>query len=157
MTAEGAPFWRLVETLDGAPAAMLEAALDASGLLQAWVTPDGVYLASRDGDETVWMPEAGEALTAASLRDVLRPADDAGELTAAVGRLLTRVRYGADVSAHPASVSPDGRWRHGELTGAASPRAESPKLLGAAAPAATASAAPSRSGTGCLTWWTTTS
>jgi hypothetical protein len=133
VTAEGAPFWRLVETLDGAPAAMIEAALDASGLLQAWVTPDGVYLASRDGDETVWMPEAGKALTAASLREVLRPADDAGELTDAVGRLLTRVRYGADVSAHPASVSPDGRWRHGELTGTASPRAESPKLLGAAA------------------------
>ena len=38
---------------------MLEAALDAAGLLQAWVTPDGVYLASRDGDETVWTPEAG--------------------------------------------------------------------------------------------------
>ena len=80
--------------------------------------------------------ERGEALAAASLRDVLRPADDAGELAAAVDRLLTRVAYGTDVSAHPVTVSPDGRWRHGELTGTASPRAESPKLLGAAARAA---------------------
>lgn len=136
VTAEGAPFWRLVETLDDAPVAMLEAALDAAGLLQAWVTPDGVYLASRDGDETVWAPGAGEMLAAASLRDVLRPADDAGELAAAVDRLLTRVAYGTDVSAHPVTVSPDGRWRHGELTGTASPRPESPKLLGAAARAA---------------------
>ena len=39
VSAEGAPFWRLVETLDDAPVAMLEAALDAAGLLQAWVYP----------------------------------------------------------------------------------------------------------------------
>jgi hypothetical protein len=39
VTADGAPFWRVVETLDGAPAAYLEAALDAAGLLQAWVAP----------------------------------------------------------------------------------------------------------------------
>jgi uncharacterized protein (TIGR02680 family) len=136
VTAEGAPFWRLVETLDDAPVAMLEAALDAAGLLQAWVTPDGVYLASRDGDETVWAPGAGEALAAASLRDVLRPADDAGELAAAVDSLLTRVEYGAGLSAHRVTVAPDGRWRQGELTGTASPHAESPKLLGAAARAA---------------------
>jgi DNA repair exonuclease SbcCD ATPase subunit len=136
VTAEGAPFWRLVETLDDAPVAMLEAALDAAGLLQAWATPDGVYLASRDGDETVWAPGAGEVLAATSLRDVLRPADDAGKLAAAVDRLLTRVAYSTDIAAHPVTVSPDGRWRHGELTGTASPRSESPKLLGAAARAA---------------------
>jgi hypothetical protein len=136
VTAEGAPFWRLVEILDDAPAAMLEATLDAAGLLQAWVTPDGVYLASRDGDETVWASGAGEVLAAASLRDVLRPADDAGRLAAAVDRLLVRVMYGTDVSAHPVTVAPDGRWRQGELTGTASPRVESPKLLGAAARAA---------------------
>jgi uncharacterized protein (TIGR02680 family) len=133
VTAEGAPFWRLVETLDDAPVAMLEAELDAAGLLQAWVTPNGAYLASRDGDETVWAPKADEVLTSASLRAVLRPADDAGELAAAVDRLLTRVAYGTDVSAHPVTVRPDGRWRHGELTGTASPHAEGPKLLGAAA------------------------
>jgi DNA-binding MarR family transcriptional regulator len=33
VTADGAPFWRLIETLDCAPAAQLEAALDAAGLL----------------------------------------------------------------------------------------------------------------------------
>jgi len=136
VTPEGAPFWRLVETLDGAPVAILEATLDAAGLLQAWATPDGVYLRSRDGDETVWSPGAEEVLAGASLRDVLQPADDAGNLTAAVDRLLTRVAYGMDIAAHPVTVSPDGRWRHGELTGTASPRQESPKLLGAASRAA---------------------
>jgi hypothetical protein len=115
---------------------MLEAALDAAGLLQAWVTPDGMYLASRDGDDIVWTPGTGEARATASLHDVLRPADDVGELATAVDRMLTRVGYGTDISAHPVTVNPDGQWRHGELTGKASTRPESPKLLGAAARAA---------------------
>ena len=71
-----------------------------------------------------------------SLRDVLRPADDAGELAGVVERLLARVAYDADFAAGAVAVSPDGRWRHGELTGKAAPLPESPKLLGAAARAA---------------------
>jgi hypothetical protein len=101
-----------------------------------WITPDAAYLNGRDGDETVWTTEASNASPASSLRDALRPADDAGELADVVDRLLTRVAYDTDVSTGAVAVSPDGRWRHGELTGTATPLPESPKLLGAAARAA---------------------
>ena len=94
VTSTGAPFWRLVEMIhdeaDGEPeavrakAARLEAALDAAGLLQAWVTPDGAYLADRDGNESVWVPASSTAIPSiigrSSLRSVLCPADDAGGL-----------------------------------------------------------------------------
>jgi hypothetical protein len=141
VTADGAPFWRLVETLNGsAPAAELEAALDAAGLLQAWVTPDAAYLASRDGHETVWSPPSnvpsGIPSTGATLRAVLRPADDSGDLAVVVGRLLNSVGFGADLAAGEVSLTADGRWRHGQLTGTAAPSPDGPKLLGAAARAA---------------------
>ena len=137
VTAAGAPFWRLVEMAGDAPAATIEAALDAAGMLQAWITPDATYLNSRDGNETVWTAEAGTGTPAGlSLRNVLRPADDAGELTDVVDRLLTHVAYGEDSLNGAVAVSPGGRWRNGELTGTAAPLLESPKLLGAAARAA---------------------
>ncbi len=50
--------------------------------------------------------------------------------------LLRRVAYGEEALTNPVAVSPDGRWRHGELAGTAAPLPESPKLLGAAARAA---------------------
>ena len=132
----GAPFWRLVETLDGAPAAQLEAALDAAGLLQAWVTPDGVYLASRDGSETVW-PQPSDATPAGTtLRAVLRPADDSVGLSGVIDRLLSSVGFGDDLGASVTAITADGRWRHGWLTGTAAPSPDGPRLLGAAARAA---------------------
>jgi hypothetical protein len=136
VTGDGAPFWRLVETLDGCPAAGLEAALDAAGLLQAWVTPDGVYLASRDGSETVWAVPSRPTATVPSLSTVLRPADDAGGLTAVIGRLLDSVVFGDEPGGNPAAVAPDGRWRHGQLAGTSAPSPDGPRLLGAAARAA---------------------
>jgi hypothetical protein len=152
----GAPLWRLVETVDGAPDAQLEAALDAAGLLQAWVTPDGVYLADRDGSETVWLSDrpvaASHAMsqsappTQSTLRQVLRPADDAADLAEVVDRLLTSVGYGDDLSgtgtgagtraSAGSAVSRDGRWRHGGLSGLAAPAPDGPRLLGATARAA---------------------
>jgi hypothetical protein len=136
VTADGASFWRLVETLDGAPVAQLEAALDAAGLLQAWVTPDGVYLASRDGSETVW-PQPSDATPAGTtLRAVLRPADDSARLSGVIDRLLSSVGFGDDLAAGEAAIAADGRWRHGRLTGTAAPSPDGPRLLGAAARAA---------------------
>ena len=136
VTADGAPFWRLVETLDGAPAAQLEAALDAAGLLQAWVTPDGVHLASRDGSETVWPQPSGTTPVGTTLRTVLRPADDSAVLSGVIDRLLSSVGFGEELSAREAAITPDGRWRHGQLTGTAAPSPDGPRLLGAAARAA---------------------
>jgi SbcC/RAD50-like, Walker B motif len=162
VTSTGAPFWRLVETIHDEPdgqrgevalagLARLEAALDAAGLLQAWVTPDGAYLADRDGNETVWAPVSSTAMPGisreSSLRSVLRPADDAGDLAHVVDRLLGFVPYGVGLAAEagtassgpPVSgvaVAAGGGWRHGDLTGVAAPVPGGPRLLGAAARAA---------------------
>jgi len=148
VSADGAPLWRLVETAEeGAPVAQLEATLDAAGLLQAWITPDGAYLISRDGSDTVWTASAGPPGTTAppgtavpgaagSLRDVLRPADDAGALAGAAARLLASIGYGKDLPADATAISQDGRWRHGGLTGSAAPARAGARLLGAAARAA---------------------
>lgn len=157
VSADGAPLWRLVEKVEPyAPAEQLEAALDAAGLLQAWVTPDGAYVADRDGGDVIWtgpssLDPAGGAppgtavsgfsgasgpLGARSLQAVLRPADDAGALAGVVAGLLASVSYGEDLAAEGTAISKDGRWRHGGLTGAAPPRPEGARLLGAAARAA---------------------
>jgi uncharacterized protein (TIGR02680 family) len=144
VSAVGAPLWRLVEKAEpDAPVAQLEAALDAAGLLQAWVTPDGAYLAGRDGSDVIWAdaktaPGSGSPSrpAARSLRAVLRPADDAGALAGVVAGLLASVGYGDDLAAGGTAISTDGRWRHGELTGRAAPRPEGARLLGAATRAA---------------------
>src|SRR5439155_7244389 len=128
----GAPLWRLVETSEpDAPVAQLEAAMDAAGLLQAWVTPDGVYVAGRDGSDVIWTappdhgppdhgpPDHGppgpgpSGSGTRSLRAVLRPADDAGVLAGIVAGLLGSVTYGDDLPAGTTAIGADGRWRHG--------------------------------------------
>jgi Putative exonuclease SbcCD, C subunit len=166
ITAQGAPLWRLVETRDQALAAQLEATLDAAGLLQAWVTPDGAYVTARDGCETIWAARPGPTTDPAkptssgtrppgspaiapaaaspqlasrqrSLRAVLRPADDAADLTGVVEWLLAAVSYGDQLpDGDQLAVAADGRWRHGGLTGLATPSPDAPRLLGAAARAA---------------------
>jgi hypothetical protein len=157
ISTDGAPLWRLVEKVEqDAPAERLEAALDAAGLLQAWVTPDGAYVAGRDGGDVIWTAPSGldpagaappgaavsgfsgasEPLGTLSLQAVLRPADDAGALAGVVAGLLASVSYGDDLSAQGTAISKDGQWRHGGLTGAAAPRPEGARLLGAAARAA---------------------
>jgi hypothetical protein len=133
VTTDGAPFWRLVETLDRCPAAELEAALDAAGLLQAWVTPDGAYQASRDGSEIVWTAVSRTTPANPGLRSVLRPADDAGDLAHVIDRLLESVGFDDELDATEIAVTKDGRWQHGQLSGTASPSPDGPKLLGAAA------------------------
>ncbi|WP_433007921.1 TIGR02680 family protein [Kribbella sp. CA-294648] len=136
ISTSGASLWRLVEvTGERVDIALLEAALDAAGLLQAWITPDGAYLPDRDGAETVWTTSFESA--EASLRDILRPADDAGDLGPTIDRLLRTVAYGESLPAgQELAICRDGRWRHGPLTGIAAATAQGPRLLGAAARAA---------------------
>lgn len=116
----GAPLWRLVDLaggVDAAAAAGYEAALEASGLLDAWVTPDGALL---DDDDTVLVaagtaPAGGGGLTA-----VLTPAAAPGEKEAAgvplehVAALLARIGTREEGAVW---VAPDGRWRLGPLHG----------------------------------------
>ncbi|PPK63425.1 TIGR02680 family protein [Actinokineospora auranticolor] len=130
---DGVPFYRLVDfapDLDAETRAGLEAALQDSGLLTAWVLPDGGLgepglagvLATVDGP-------APSPLTAA-----LVPAVEPGDPVPAgvVAALLAAVSYDAE---YPGlAVWPTGRWRAGVMRGsAAKPDAE---FVGAGARAA---------------------
>ncbi|MGW9026544.1 TIGR02680 family protein [Streptomyces sp. NPDC055722] len=116
----GAPLWRLVDFRDHVPAgerAGLEAALETSGLLDAWVLPDGTALHA-DGHDVLLAP--GGPLDGPTLAHVLRPAVNHGDARAAslgeetVARLLAAVGLG---SGGDTWVSTDGRFRVGALTG----------------------------------------
>ncbi|WP_405902618.1 TIGR02680 family protein [Streptomyces sp. NBC_00656] len=122
-TLPGAPLWRLVDFRDELPEAGragLEAALEASGLLDAWVLPDGSTLAV-DGHDVLLSPSNGP-VNGTSLADVLRPAMDHGDGQAAfldektVTRLLAAI--GLDGGGGATTwAAPDGRFRVGALTG----------------------------------------
>ncbi|MER7985456.1 TIGR02680 family protein [Streptomyces noursei] len=118
---KGAPFYRLVDFADAlAPAdrAGLEGALEASGILDAWVGADGVLLDPRTRD-TVLRP--GPVLSdGPTLASVLRPAPEPGcGVTAEqVGRLLASIALApAQESSAPNTVFHDGSWRLGVLGG----------------------------------------
>lgn len=129
----GAPLWRLVDFrphVTEAERAGLEAALEASGLLDAWVRPDGSAVAP-DGHDVLldpWGPPGGDGLDHA-----LCPAVDHADPGAAavaertVERLLATIGLdeksggGGDESVpggvHGTWVATDGRFRVGALTG----------------------------------------
>ncbi|MFI5619333.1 TIGR02680 family protein [Streptomyces sp. NPDC051567] len=127
----GAPLWRLVDFHDGLPEqerAGLEAALEASGLLDAWVLPDGSALTA-DGHEVLLSPANGP-VPGPSLGGLLRPAADGGDAQAAavgedtVVRLLASIGAGGDAGAGTWAGA-DGCFRVGTLTGRwAKPAAE---------------------------------
>ncbi|GAB7033705.1 TIGR02680 family protein [Streptomyces sp. NPDC021749] len=130
--APGAPLWRLVDFRDHVGAderAGLEAALEASGLLDAWVRPDGTAVHA-DGHDVLLSP--GAPLNGPTLADVLRPAVDHGDARAleageeTVARLLAAVGLGSGWGSPRSSevesggdtwVVADGRFRVGALTG----------------------------------------
>ncbi|MFE2811424.1 TIGR02680 family protein [Streptomyces nigra] len=129
----GAPLYRLVDFAhDVGPDARagLEAALEASGLLDAWVRADGTVLdpATRD---TLLVP--GASVPGPTLAQMLRPVDapDSGvtaeqvervldAVALAGGKILTGgpgtvgmgVHMGADAEPHTA-IGTDGSWRLG--------------------------------------------
>jgi uncharacterized protein (TIGR02680 family) len=134
----GAPLWRLVrfaDDVDDARAAGVEAALEAAGLLEAWVAPDDIPVEA--GDSMAYL-RPGPLVAGASLADVLVPDVAAGpvgpmspvspqRLTA----ILRSVAMGGDLSAHPAVVTADGRYAQGIQAGAH--RKEHAEYIGATA------------------------
>ncbi|MFI6498939.1 TIGR02680 family protein [Nonomuraea typhae] len=120
----GAPLWKVVDFAEGVPddhQAGLEAALEAAGILDAWVTPRGDLIAG----DTVVLRGTVAGLSAAT---VLRPAVDradpqAGVLTdEAVSAVLTGIGLGP--GAHT-WIATDGRWANGALAGSwRKPRAD---------------------------------
>ncbi|MFI1200765.1 TIGR02680 family protein [Streptomyces sp. NPDC020883] len=118
-TMPGAPLWRLIAFREDVPVAVqagVEAALEASGLLDAWVGPDESVTLS--GHDT--RAEAALAVSApgASLLEVLRPEEDLPVPAETVTRLLAGIAYGTSLpGGHPAAVSAAGAWRLAPATG----------------------------------------
>ena len=115
-SAAGAPLWRLVDFRPGLSddeRAGLEAALEASGLLDAWVSPSGGLQV--EGHDVVVSPST--PVDGATLADALTvdPAE-AGPVADVVGPILSSIALGPDL-AGPSWVSLDGRWRLGVAHG----------------------------------------
>ena len=119
----GAPLWKVTDFAPGLPddeRAGLEAALEAAGILDAWVTPDGTLM---DGDTVVvsgLVPVDG-----ASCAGLLTPAIDMADPQAAtvsdesVTSVLRAIGNGPGAAGRSAAwASTDGRWFNGVLTGA---------------------------------------
>jgi uncharacterized protein (TIGR02680 family) len=121
---EGAPLWQLVDFRDEVPAAQragLEAALEAAGLLDAWVSPDG-HLKAGDGadllHDTQVLQRQPHALSLTGWLHADGPADSAVPATL-VERLLSGIACTDDDPVDcEAWVAPDGRFRLAALAGA---------------------------------------
>ncbi|WP_086820187.1 TIGR02680 family protein [Allokutzneria sp. NRRL B-24872] len=106
----GAPLWQLIDFADSIPdrtAAAVEAALEGSGLLDAWVGSRGEI----EGHDVFADPDALPLVRGRSLADVLVAEDGA------VSRLLGSIAYGDKLPAALAAIGGDGTWRLGSLSG----------------------------------------
>jgi uncharacterized protein (TIGR02680 family) len=134
-SAGGAPLWRLIDfaaRLGNGQRAGLEAALESSGLLDAWVRVDGQVLGQGQRDVVL---SAGPAVRGRSLAELLAvDLPDGCPVTAGTVRaVLGRIAAEPDADAH-AVAGLDGCWQLGPLSGrAAKPAAQ---FIGATARAA---------------------
>jgi uncharacterized protein (TIGR02680 family) len=118
-TRPGAPLWKVTDFAPGVPEqhqAGLEAALEAAGILDAWLTPDGDLLA---GDAI--LVSGRDPVTGPSCGTVLVPAVNAGDSRAAalpeaaVRAALAAIGLGEGTGS--TWVTTGGRWANGVLTG----------------------------------------
>lgn len=123
----GAPLWQLVDfrnALDAGSQAGIEAALQAAGLLDAWVMPDGKIHNEKNEialHDTFWLERPPQAQSLASCLQVAEHlhAADAPVSASTVQRLLEGIACQAnDASSAEAWISFDGRFRLGALAGA---------------------------------------
>jgi uncharacterized protein (TIGR02680 family) len=111
----GAALWQLVDFaghLDDHQRAGLEAALEASGLIDAWLTPDGCLADPTLADVLL---VAGPEVGGRTLADLLVPVSGQPVATSVVERVLRHVGLGATDA--PTWVDVDGRFAIGALTG----------------------------------------
>jgi uncharacterized protein (TIGR02680 family) len=119
----GAPLWKVTDFAPGLSddeRAGLEAALEAAGILDAWITPEGNLV---DGDVTV---VSGLATVAgASCASLLVPAIDRHDLQAgtlrdeSVASVLSAIgRAPGTTGTGGTWATTDGRWSNGVLSGA---------------------------------------
>lgn len=121
-TQPGAPLWSIVDFTDDVPEkdrAGFEAALEASGILDAWLTPDGKLLDATTMDTCLVVTDEPLKDEVPRLTDVLRP--DAAA-TAASGtdetvlrQVLSQIAVGPDRGM--TWVDATGAWRNGPLNG----------------------------------------
>ncbi|QXP85028.1 TIGR02680 family protein [Methylococcus sp. Mc7] len=118
----GAPLWQLLEfrePLSAPQRAGLEAALEASGLLDAWVTPDGSLLAADGAAPWHDTQIVARPRQTASAADWLLPAEHSAVAAPVIAALLESIACGtADAAEAEAWIAPDGRFRLGPLAGA---------------------------------------
>ncbi|MET8353829.1 TIGR02680 family protein [Micromonospora sp. NPDC005206] len=130
----GGPLWRLVDWRADVPPhvqAAVEAALEVSGLLDAWVWPDGSVTSDRRGHDTYLAATAALPAPHRSLLDVLDVDARATVPAPLVTAVLAGVAFGPAAPHHSAAIGADGTWRLGPLYGSWSkPDVE---FLGAAA------------------------
>lgn len=118
----GAPLWKLIDFapgIDARESAGLEAALEASGLLDAWVLPDGTLVDARTHD-VVLVPRAPVAPSLAdrlvvSLPPGIAPVLNPSTVEAVLGSIACA---GQAIEDAEAWVSPRGEFRIGALRGA---------------------------------------
>lgn len=123
-SALGAPLWQCVQPVDGLPPEqldLLEATLAASGLLDAWLTPDGSLFAIDSVEPfDVQLRRPGNAAGSGTLATVLAPTSAGGVPDPVIHSVLSGVGWHhvrpADDPAD-AWLAADGSWRVGPLTG----------------------------------------
>jgi uncharacterized protein (TIGR02680 family) len=118
----GAPLWKVTDFAPGLAdneRAGLEAALEAAGILDAWVTPEGNLV---DGD--VIVVSGLDPVAGASCASLLVPAIDRDDVQAGVLRaesvayVLSAIGRGPWTSSAGGTwVTTDGRWSNGVLSG----------------------------------------
>jgi uncharacterized protein (TIGR02680 family) len=121
---EGAPLWQLVDFRDAVTTSQragLEAALEAAGLLDAWISPDGRL---QDGDghvvllDTQALERRPHSLSLAGWLQASMPTASAVPANV-VERVLSGITCtNEDPVDSEAWVAPDGRFRLGSLAGA---------------------------------------
>jgi uncharacterized protein (TIGR02680 family) len=114
----GAPLWALCDFRDELSApdrAGIEAALEASGLLDAWVTPNGCLLNPNDLDTIIVTGISPPAPVGKALAQVLRPEPSAVVPIETVQALLSHIGLGE--GAGHAWVDTRGCWQLGPLRG----------------------------------------
>jgi len=117
----GAPLWQMLDFREGVPEskrAGLEAALEASGLLDAWVAPSGV-LQTTDGTPYLDNTLVARQHQTVSLAGWLTPIGSTLVSDTIIAALLESIVCAdADPLHSEAWVAPDGRFRIGPLVGA---------------------------------------
>ncbi len=132
----GAPLWALVDPRDSVPEGMLarlEASLAASGLLDAWVSADGVVAAGDGGEVYVTVPPP---VIGATLGDYLMVAPCDSAVADVVAGLLAGVGVAGSVTeADPSGLAMglDGSWRSLGLAGRAQPQHATAEWIGESA------------------------